>query len=599
MIETDVLIIGSGPAGAAAAALLATYGIKPLVITKWNWTCRTPRAHITNQRAMEVFRDLGVEDDVNEKRAEQNLLGNNVFCTSLAGEELGRLLTWGKHPQRKADYTLASPTPICDVPQNLLEPILVNTAASRGATVMFNWEYQSLEQDEHGVTVEVKDYVAGVSHKIRAKYVIGADGGRSKVAQDIGLPMEGKMGVAGSMNIVFEADLSKYVAHRPSVLYWVMQPGSDVGGIGMGLVRMVRPWNEWLIVWGYDINEPPPKVTDEMATEIAHNLIGDHSIPIKIKATSVWTVNNMYARENTRGRVFCVGDAVHRHPPSNGLGSNTSIQDSWNLAWKIAYVLKGQAAPSLLSSYDAERSPVAKQIVTRANQSIGEFGPIFEALGLLSTKDPEQMQANMAKLKDNNPQAAEQREALRKAIAFKNYEFNCHGVEMNQRYESAAVVPDGSPEPAWQRDKELYYQASTRPGAHLPHVFVFDKTYRPVSTLDITGKGKFTLLTGIGGEAWVEAARQIAGDTGLDLTAHVIGPDREYQDYTGDWAVAREIDEAGCLLVRPDQFIAFRHTGAPADARADLMQALTRVLGQAPSARTATVGAGNSRGADW
>lgn len=599
MIETDVLIIGSGPAGAAAAALLATYGIKPLVITKWNWTCRTPRAHITNQRAMEVFRDLGVEDDVNEKRAEQNLLGNNVFCTSLAGEELGRLLTWGNHPQRKADYTLASPTTICDVPQNLLEPILVNTAASRGATVMFNWEYQSLEQDEHGVTVEVKDYVAGVSHKIRAKYVIGADGGRSKVAQDIGLPMEGKMGVAGSMNIVFEADLSKYVAHRPSVLYWVMQPGSDVGGIGMGLVRMVRPWNEWLIVWGYDINEPPPKVTDEMATEIAHNLIGDHSIPIKIKATSVWTVNNMYARENTRGRVFCVGDAVHRHPPSNGLGSNTSIQDSWNLAWKIAYVLKGQAAPSLLSSYDAERSPVAKQIVTRANQSIGEFGPIFEALGLLSTKDPEQMKANMAKLKDNNPQAAEQREALRKAIAFKNYEFNCHGVEMNQRYESAAVVPDGSPEPAWQRDKELYYQASTRPGAHLPHVFVFDKTNRPVSTLDITGKGKFTLLTGIGGEAWVEAARQIAGDTGLDLTAHVIGPDRDYQDYTGDWAVAREIDEAGCLLVRPDQFIAFRHTGAPADARADLMQALTRVLGQAPSARTATVGAGNSRGADW
>ena len=420
MIETDVLIIGSGPAGAAAAALLATYGIKPLVITKWNWTCRTPRAHITNQRAMEVFRDLGVEDDVNEKRAEQNLLGNNVFCTSLAGEELGRLLTWGNHPQRKADYTLASPTTICDVPQNLLEPILVNTAASRGATVMFNWEYQSLEQDEHGVTVEVKDYVAGVSHKIRAKYVIGADGGRSKVAQDIGLPMEGKMGVAGSMNIVFEADLSKYVAHRPSVLYWVMQPGSDVGGIGMGLVRMVRPWNEWLIVWGYDINEPPPKVTDEMATEIAHNLIGDHSIPIKIKATSVWTVNNMYAKENTRGRVFCVGDAVHRHPPSNGLGSNTSIQDSWNLAWKIAYVLKGQAAPSLLSSYDAERSPVAKQIVTRANQSIGEFGPIFEALGLLSTKDPEQMKANMAKLKDNNPQAAEQREALRKAIAFKN-----------------------------------------------------------------------------------------------------------------------------------------------------------------------------------
>ena len=81
-----------------------------------------------------------------------------------------------------------------------------------------------------------------------------------------------------------------------------------------------------------------------MATEIAHNLIGDHTIPIKIKSTSVWTVNNMYALANSKGRVFCMGDAVHRHPPSNGLGSNTSIQDAYNLAWKLAYVLKGRPA---------------------------------------------------------------------------------------------------------------------------------------------------------------------------------------------------------------------------------------------------------------
>ena len=80
------------------------------------------------------------------------------------------------------------------------------------------------------------------------------------VAEHIDTPIEGQMGVGGSMNILFKADLSKYVAHRPSVLYWVMQPGADVGGIGMGLVRMIRPWNEWLIVWGYDINEPVPVI---------------------------------------------------------------------------------------------------------------------------------------------------------------------------------------------------------------------------------------------------------------------------------------------------------------------------------------------------
>jgi 2,4-dichlorophenol 6-monooxygenase len=484
------------------------------------------------------------------------------------------------------------------MPQDLMEPILVGKAGRNGATIMFNWEYQSLEQDTDGVTVKVKDYVADTIHTIRAKYVIGADGGRSKVAQDIGLPMEGKMGVAGSMNIVFEADLSRYVAHRPSVLYWVLQPGSDVGGIGLGLVRMVRPWNKWLIVWGYDINQPPPVVTNEMATEIAHNLIGDHSIPITIEATSVWTVNNMYAKETSRGRVFCMGDAIHRHPPSNGLGSNTSIQDAYNLAWKLAYVVKGHAAPALLHSYDAERAPVAKQIVTRANQSISEFGPIFDAFGLLSTQDTEQMKKNLASLKDDTDVAKGRREALRKAIAFKDYEFNCHGVEMNQRYGSSAVVPDGSPEPEWRRDRELYHQASSRPGARLPHVWL-NKGTEKISSLDLAGKGRFVVLTGIGGEAWVDAAEAYAKETGVPISAHVIGPGRDAEDIFGDWARVCEIDEAGCLLVRPDQHVAFRAHGASKSAKADLAAALDAILGKHGKASDVAKDRQSARAADW
>jgi 2,4-dichlorophenol 6-monooxygenase len=579
-VETDVLIIGSGPSGSAMAALLSTYGIKNTVVTKFNWLARTPRAHITNQRAMEIFRDLGIENEIVAKGVPQELMGNNIFCTSIAGEELGRLHSWGTHPNRQADYTLASPTKMCDIPQNLVEPILVNTAGMRGSRFRFDTEYLSLEQDSEGVTATVLDHLTQETYQIRAKYLVGADGGNSKVAQDIDLPFEGIMGKAGSMNIVCKMDLSKYVAHRPSVLYWVLQPGSDVGGIGMGLVRMVRPWNEWLILWGYDIKQGAPKLDDNEAIQIVRNLIGDQSIPIEITSKSIWTVNHCYATKSSKGRVFCVGDAVHRHPPSNGLGSNTSIQDSFNLAWKLALVLKGAANPSLLDSYDAERNPIAKQIVERANKSIDEFGPIFDALGLTNTNDPELMKAHMEARKEDNATAVEQRRKLREAILFKSYEFNCHGVEMNQRYTSNAVIPDEAPEPAYIRDKELYYQATTFSGAHLPHVWLGQNGHK-ISTLDLAGHGAFTLFTGIGGQAWVKVAKEIAAQLDIKINTIVVGAGCEYTDLYGDWAGIREIEESGCLLVRPDFHIALRQNVAQTDSVSVLSTALMQILGKA------------------
>jgi 2,4-dichlorophenol 6-monooxygenase len=577
MIETDVLIVGSGPAGSSAALMLSTYGIKNILVTKYRWLADTPRAHITNQRTMEILRDLGVESQVMAQATPQEWMGNTVFCTSLAGEELGRIRTWGTHPQRKADYDQASPSTMCDMPQHLMEPILFGNACARGTRARFDTEYLSLTQDSEGVTATVRDRLSGKEYQIRAKYLIGADGGRSKVAEDIGLPMEGRMGVAGSMNIVFKADLSKYVAHRPSVLYWVLQPGSNIGGIGMGLVRMVRPWNEWLIVWGYDINQPPPQVDDAVATEVAHKLIGDNSIPIEVTSTSVWTVNHMFATRYAQGRVFCMGDAVHRHPPSNGLGSNTSIQDAYNLAWKLALVLKGQADPSLLDSYDAERAPIGRQIVTRANQSIEEFGPIFGALGLLDDRGFAQMRANMEARKAATPEAAEQREALRRAIAFKDYEFNAHGVEMNQRYRSGAVAPDGTPEPEWQRDRELYYQPTTWPGARLPHVWLGHGGHQ-VSTLDLAGKGRFSLFTGVNGAAWAQAAAQASERSGVPIEVFVIGPGQAYEDLFGDWALAREVEESGCVLVRPDMHVAWR--AQDASRLEGLGEAMLAILGR-------------------
>ncbi len=579
-IETDVLIVGSGPAGGSAAALLSSYGIENVMIEKYAWLANTPRAHITNQRTMEILRELGLEEDAKEKAVPQNLMGNNVFCTSLADEEIGRLLTWGNHPSRKADYDLASPCQICDIPQTLLEPIIVGKAMQTGTIARFKTEYVSHTQDSNSVVSTVRDRVADQTYRIRSKYLLGADGANSQVANDIGLSMEGKMGLEGSMNIEFESDLSKYVAHRPSVLYWVFQPGSNIGGIGAGVIRMVRPWYKWLSIYGYKIENGPPKLDIPQAERIVRQLIGDKEIPIKITRLSYWTVNNMVARRYSKGRVFCMGDAVHRHPPSNGLGSNTSIQDAYNLCWKLKLVLEGKADARLLGSYDAERQPVGKQIVTRANKSIEDYKPIFETLGLLHPGSPEDIRRRMDARKLPTIEAEARRRALNKYIRQKSYEFNCHGVELGQRYASEAVVPDGTPEPEYTRDRELYYHPTTWPGARLPHVWL-DMGGRQVSTLDLVGRGRFALFTGISGAGWVEAAARVQADLGIEIKVRQIGPGCEISDVFGDWGMQSEISDSGCILVRPDSHVGWRIRELSAVPTAELRSALSRIVGKA------------------
>src|SRR5918999_3407446 len=160
-VETDVLVVGSGPAGGATALLLSTYGVANIVVTKYGQLSDTPRAHITNQRTMEVLRDAGIEDKVVAQATPQHLMGDTTFCSSLAGEELGRLRTWYTHPLRKAEHDLASPSAICDMPQHLMEPVLVENAIARGTSFRYQTEYLSLEQDGDGVTATVRDRLRG------------------------------------------------------------------------------------------------------------------------------------------------------------------------------------------------------------------------------------------------------------------------------------------------------------------------------------------------------------------------------------------------------------------------------------------------------
>jgi 2,4-dichlorophenol 6-monooxygenase len=312
---------------------------------------------------------------------------------------------------------------------------------------------------------------------------------------------------------------------------------------------------------------------------VVRQLVGEPDLEVEIEGISTWTVNNMYATHMQNGRVFCMGDATHRHPPSNGLGSNTSIQDAFNLAWKLAHVVKSQAGMDLLESFSEERAPIAKQIVSRANKSIEEFGPIFKALGLLESIDPVRMQENMDARCADNPQAEAQREAIRKAIQFKVYEFDAHGVEMNQRYMSRAVETDGEPEPEFTRDPELHYQPTTWPGARLPHAWLFSRDgARKASTLDLCGHGAWTVLTGIGGQAWADAAERLGQELGIKIRSHVIGPRHEWQDLAGEWVPYREIRDGGVLLVRPDHHVAWRSAEPRANAEGELRRVLKKIL---------------------
>ena len=379
------------------------------------------------------------------------------------------------------------------------------------------------------------------------------------------------------MNIEFEADLSAYVARRPSVLYWVFQPGSNIGGIGAGVIRMVRPWNKWLSIYGYSVEDGPPELTDADSRRIVRQLIGDDEIPIKILRKSFWTVNNMAARRYSKGRVFCMGDAVHRHPPSNGLGSNTSVQDAYNLCWKLKLVIEGKAGESLLDTYNEERQPIGRQIVVRANKSIEDYKPIFETLSLTYPGSPEEIKRRMDARKQPTVEAEARRKALNRYIRHKSYEFNCHGVELGQRYGSKAIVSDGTPEPEYTRDRELYYHPTTWPGAHLPHVWV-EYRQKQVSMIDLAGRGRFTLITGVSGAGWVEAGARAQAEIGVEIRVFQIGPGCEINDTFGDWAMASEVSDSGCILVRPDCHVCWRRRDLAANPSEELAGAVRRIL---------------------
>lgn len=579
-IEIPVFIVGAGPAGLAATCLLATQGVRTLTITRYPGTANSPRAHITNQRTMEVFRDLGMEERITDVAVPNEFMGNNVWATSFAGTEIARLNSWGTSPERRADYALASPSSMCNLPQHLMEPVMLEVARERGADFLFSTELRTMKQEGDKVISTLVDRITQEEIQVVSDWVIGCGGDNSATVRELGFEAEGEMGLGAAMNVWLEADLTRYTHYRPGTLYWMTQPGNNYW-VGSGTWICVKPWTEWVLLFMYDPKDGEPDTSDEALIQRARMTIGDDSIPVKIKAASKWTINKVAAKTMRKGRVFIAGNAAHRHPPANGLGTNTCVQDGFNLAWKLAMVIQGKAGDRLLDTYSDERQPVGEGVVERAMKSVQDMLPISEALGFEPGQDEATAWANVDELFSDSARGRERRHKLREAVELQNYQFNCHGVELGQTYASSAILPDGAPKPQPTRDPELYYHPSTRPGCSLPHAWL-NQDQKQVSTLDLVGKGRFTLLTGVGGAAWRQAASVAAAALDIELPVVSIGgPNCDAQDVFGRWADLSGISDSGALLVRPDRHVAWRQPDDAAASGNALEQALRQILDRA------------------
>ena len=573
-VTTDVLIVGAGPAGAASAVFLGKYGISTIMISRHRSTAKTPRAHLTNQRTMEALRDAGLERECLARSSPGSNIEHTFWLRSMVGEELARCYAWGNDPARKGDYETASPCRLCDLPQTELEPILVTAALRLGSHVRFGMELLSFQQDQNGVTALVRDRVTGEDVEVHAKYMIGADGGRSRVVEQLGIPLIGRKGLGDVITVLCEVDLGDYLAHRHAALYQIVQPASSKWG-AITNFRMVRPWDRWVVSL---MRADASALTDPQIGEIEEQVRAAIGAPLPVKVledVSVWSVSDAVASHYTVGRVLCMGDAVHRHPPSNGLGSNTSVQDAFNLAWKLAFVLQGKAHSRLLDSFNAERQPVGQQVVARATKSMGLF---WDAVSFMVSGEKGHSPAEYQELL----RTPEGRAGLRRVIFNMRHENHAHGVEMNRQYVSGAVIDDGTPVPVRERDEELYYQPSTRPGAPLPHVWLGKRTPGPrLSSLDLAGKQRFTIFTGHGGDRWREAARHVSEQIGMDISVVSIGPFLDYEDLYRQWNALSEIDDSGCVLIRPDLYIGWRCPAMPDDPTGRLSRVMKAILGRA------------------
>ena len=585
--HVPVLIVGGGGAGLSASMLLSTYGVEHLLVSALATTSVLPKAHVVQQRAMEVLTDVGCADEIYARGTPAQNMSHTAWYLDVAGDELaGRLIhkmeSWDGGGTDPA-WVAASPCRQANLPQIRLEPILKQRAEELNpGRIRFHHELLSLEQDDDGVTATIVDHQADETYQVRCEYVLGADGGRT-VGRAVGVELDGQRDVMRTATVHMSANLSPWLHDADVLIRWIVHTqyaGAFSVLVPMGPDHWGPDSEEWVFHMNYLPEEADRFDTDDKVLAVMRERLGIPDLDPKVHIVTRWSLEGLVAPRTRVGRVFLLGDAAHRHPPTGGLGLNSAIHDAHNLCWKIAHVVQGRAGDALLDSYQPERHPSFARNTQRSIENALNHLSILEAMGVRPDLSPDACRENARQFWEPGALGDARRTAVSSAVASQSMEFKEHNVEYGFRATSAAIVPDGSPEPGPEDDIRIY-RPDTRPGSPLPHALLtrLDET-RPLR--DLAPPAHWMLIAGEDGADWCDGAVKAATARGVDLAAFRVGHlDGDWLDPRLAFVRLREFGRAGAILVRPDRVIAWRALEPAADAAAQIGATLDQVLARA------------------